>query len=1669
MKFSNAGLQYIRRAVRFSIILAICLLAVQVVFSQITITQPSANARIIAQGQFTIRWTGTTANELVRIEFSADNGRTWQLVTDSARGGEYVWNPVPVLVSEQCILRIVTSSQDVTPFVLSNAFSLTYGSNKSTRTARSRFAAISPDGTKILSFANNFNNNPNDSIQNYQMQIWDALTGKLEIIQAASFLTNVNAFPVTRWQWSENSSPWLRYWWSPDSRQYISPFNTDTTFGIFSIAKAKDGQPDRSINLPVLGKRRALRQLRWFRNGTEILADVLYRDAATDSMMIAIVRFNPFIGTSIASVSVPMRERTQSEIITFAGYNNAGTQYVKVHQDRLSGEDVKLTIYDVITGNITATLLPPNGFRWRQYANSGYSGLWSPDDMYLAMVAEPKPNNSQPINVPETVVLKADNGEILRRIPSTPTVEPVIWSSNSQNILLFSGDTSTRTVYNIKNGQTAPNLVLNNLSTTRFPGAGAFNHNPLNVAWSNNMRRIAGYIRPLDGTFNPANPLLGIWDAELGCLLQTVRLPISNLNDSIARPLGWTGSVTWSADDSRLLIQNFFSDTTLIIPIATNNSSCRQSELDNTFTLGRRNDFIVQEFSPFPSISCQTAATLKVPIQNITFVTQSISVGLQQADGSINPVQDFRILSAPSILAPNQTGDVSVQFTPSSAGRKTAYLSFNLGSSTTIRSLLIAVRDSVDLSFQPPLADFGLQPANTSTTTSIIVKNLGTSAIQWNTTSTLSSSGRFWVESVTPNITQPNQESRAIIRFSGAPIPTNIVDSLPFFQCLSRTYSLPLQTRILPNAAKAEIADSLSFGVLLCQTSSEATLRIRNVGGRNLEAFSGGFSNSSFRFFNTSFPFTLAPLETKDIRIIFQSQSVGKTTATLFLQTNDIDRVSIPILLRAEQQKLDYTLADSVVAFDNVSEGQQSVKETLFTNKTNSITEIRNFPFRVTNDIVLESAVPSIIAPNGRSVFRFRFLGRNQSVEFTTSGSVQLFDNCSTLFPITFFARVGETRARLSVQNVLSFDTISCDASVSPTKELSLLLRNTGGREVIIESANVDMPTNAINQAFSIVNAPTKTNPLRIPPQGITGSTQNTASLRVLFAPQQVGQYNLILRLLSNDTITTQSGEQRVALIGTRDSVGFSLNRSSITFGTSQERVASLDTILITNTGTTLLQWEATPRRINDIFTILAIEPSQTPIGGTSRIIIRFEGGSVGLNEMTSFSLSPLQCRLRSQTIMLRGIVGRQPIISVANSIYSEITCDSLSQISIPIRNIGSEILELQAPQILSNTNLFQLVRFPRTIPPAGTDSIILRFTSNNVGVFSTRIQINSNSLNAASQEIALMLRKDSVGIRFVPALADFGYLGLSSSSTLQISLENTGNVSQTLSLPSRIGAFTIETPQGQVQNSIQLAPQTSVPLTIRFTASSAGTFSNELVILDSCRRNLRLPITARVITGQMVIPETISLGQGQELSVPIRILGRNGITANTTVSFRVTVANASMLEIRNPMPERSRIERGARILTFVVRIPNESDTVPIVQLNLRGLLGNDTLTTITLDSVFIGNVQLRGSQARFQAIGLNSSSGKPRLYYTSPVIVQALAPNPSNDGITLYTKVLEPSSVQVFLVDVLGRRTLLQEEKVHEGTKSFYVPLKDVTSGVYIVELVTNNIRQGMYVQVWK
>ena len=72
------------------------------------VLSPNGSENLAAASSYTITWKTQQGADLdtVTIEYSTDNSQSWQTVESAENTGSYTWDPLPVVDSNQCLIRI---------------------------------------------------------------------------------------------------------------------------------------------------------------------------------------------------------------------------------------------------------------------------------------------------------------------------------------------------------------------------------------------------------------------------------------------------------------------------------------------------------------------------------------------------------------------------------------------------------------------------------------------------------------------------------------------------------------------------------------------------------------------------------------------------------------------------------------------------------------------------------------------------------------------------------------------------------------------------------------------------------------------------------------------------------------------------------------------------------------------------------------------------------------------------------------------------------------------------------------------------------------------------------------------------------------------------------------------------------------------------------------------------------------------------------------------------------------------------------------------------------------------------------------------------------------------------------------------------------------------------
>jgi hypothetical protein len=86
----------------------------------ITVTAPNGGEGLIIGSTYEITWQSTGTIVYVDIDYSADNGKSWQNIAVSvSNNGSYEWT-VPDTPSNECLIRVRGSDADEGPWDVSD-------------------------------------------------------------------------------------------------------------------------------------------------------------------------------------------------------------------------------------------------------------------------------------------------------------------------------------------------------------------------------------------------------------------------------------------------------------------------------------------------------------------------------------------------------------------------------------------------------------------------------------------------------------------------------------------------------------------------------------------------------------------------------------------------------------------------------------------------------------------------------------------------------------------------------------------------------------------------------------------------------------------------------------------------------------------------------------------------------------------------------------------------------------------------------------------------------------------------------------------------------------------------------------------------------------------------------------------------------------------------------------------------------------------------------------------------------------------------------------------------------------------------------------------------------------------------------------------------------------
>ncbi|MBI3258067.1 MAG: choice-of-anchor D domain-containing protein, partial [Ignavibacteriae bacterium] len=366
----------------------------------VKLLEPNGSEVFLVGSDTVITWTGIPASDVVKLEYSTNNGTSWLVLSEGATGGSYDWKNIPNTPSNSCLVKVTQIPNNLSE---SNSFQL-FGHTDALVSVR-----WSPDGKYVATAS-----------EDSTAIVWDATTG-VEITRFKGHKGRINSLEWNRESITITTS-------SSDSTARIWEAATGNELHVFKghreSVECASLSPDH-IKMATASKDNTV--ILWNSSTGEIMQRLIGH-----TQSISQVSWNPdgmFVGTSKSDTRI-FDAVTGSDIALVGGHTNY-IDYISWSpngkQIATASRDNTARIWDASNGKSIFTL-------------EGHTGAvkhlcWSPDGSKI--VTASADNSAQ--------IWDALTGIPLQKlIGHSGEVVFVSWSPDSRGIATASADNTAR-------------------------------------------------------------------------------------------------------------------------------------------------------------------------------------------------------------------------------------------------------------------------------------------------------------------------------------------------------------------------------------------------------------------------------------------------------------------------------------------------------------------------------------------------------------------------------------------------------------------------------------------------------------------------------------------------------------------------------------------------------------------------------------------------------------------------------------------------------------------------------------------------------------------------------------------------------------------------------------------------------------------------------------------------------------------------------------------------------------------------------------------------------------------------------------------------------------------------------------------------------------------------
>jgi hypothetical protein len=991
--------------------------------------------------------------------------------------------------------------------------------------------------------------------------------------------------------------------------------------------------------------------------------------------------------------------------------------------------------------------------------------------------------------------------------------------------------------------------------------------------------------------------------------------------------------------------------------------------------------------------------------------------------------------------------------------------------------------------------DFGILEPNTPATAIVpFILNAGTIPVQWELPNSF---GDFQIVSTRPAsmpslsnptgartiLLQPNDTITLTVRFPGtvagqyisyATNPRDFVCDItaPTFSLEARTAQNPANITVTPSGS---LITPIDFGLFECSNRNapykDTTLKIYNSGQVTLRVTGASFSLPDYQIISPPILSETSPLlvpfnQSRDVIVRYTPRLVNPPdrSAVLTILSNAQSGMPLGVTtvnVKALKDSIFLTVSTQDVDFGAVQRGSASPTRTITITNTGTLGKAWTAPISLGNGFVVESIIPPLTPAGGTSQAVVRFSSTAVAGQFSAIWNVP--DDCLRLTPVTVRISVDKPRPGIGIVSPVAFGVLSCSSDTT----LSITVRNTSndGQDLIIQQFNVlGGSGNAGTSPFSLVSPP---------PVPLTVRSGTPQTLQIRFRPQRTGVLTDTLRFVSN---ADDAPIFNVVLQGGKDSVGFRLSRTSISFVNIFPNTSLTDTLTVRNVGTTPIAWGSSGRfALGGAFTVQSVSPQVTPAGGSSLVTVRFLGSAADASATGTFTDA---CN-RNETFTVQASI-LPPRIAVTQSVrFAALTCETNSSATVTVRNTGGQDL------ILTNVSGAQQGMSISAVLPirilGGRDTTLpVRFQPTTLGDANATFTYTSNAandrMNATSSTLSGVKNvRDFELLDFSPAFmgstraqlfANFGKLPPNASGIATFRIRNTGNLPIDWVMPLSFGSDGVFTVESISPNPT--APGAIAQATVRYTGTPCGkTYVTQMLtnIIGNfgftCNANSSIGATAETEPATARIRlDSVSGGIGDTVLLPIRLENARYLSEAGVKEFQFDLRFNKTIVY--PLgAAKGQVKGNERVLPVKLTLPNPLPADGVLdRIPFRITLGNTTATQVFLDNANASgvcvNLDTASARASASRICIAGGTRLVEISTTTTVLVNA-KPNPVTDVSIVDFSLLERGYTTLTLVNTMGQVVKrLLDTRMEPGVYSLEVEASSLPSGVYFYILQT-------------